>query len=302
MNETSLKDITIIITSFHSDEIISKCLDSIDEKYPVIIVENSNNIKFKKDIEEKYKNVECIINNDNLGYGKANNIGISKTKTKYVLILNPDTLLLSDTLEKLMLAAKKIKNFAILAPTNVKEENLNENNQIEIKKSLDKNIKYSNIENSVDEVKGFAMLLKLDEFENIGFFDENFFIYFEEIDLCRRAILKGKKIYKLFDVKVNHSGGRSHNVSINTEMELSRNWHWMWSTFYYYKKYDGYLLAFIKVFRKFISSIFKSFFFAIILKKEKSLLYKQRMSGLLNSMIGKKAWYRPKVIFNDQEN
>ena len=65
---------------------------------------------------KKYKNVECILPSENLGYGAANNVGINKAKTKYLLILNPDTILQNNTLDELLISAKKIKNFAILGP------------------------------------------------------------------------------------------------------------------------------------------------------------------------------------------
>ena len=76
-------------------------------------------------------------------------------------------------------------------------------------------------------------------------------------------------------------------------MELSRNWHWMWSTFYYTKKYNGLFFAIILTSRKFISSILKYIFYLIIRNESKKCIYKQRMSGLLNAMIGKNSWYRP---------
>ena len=83
-------------------------------------------------------------------------------------------------------------------------------------------------------------------------------------------------------------------------MELSRNWHWMWSTFYYHRKHGGYLFALFKISKKFLSSLFKVIFFTIFFQKQRKEIYQHRLSGIINSVIGKKAWYRPK--FNDQEN
>ena len=88
----SINDITIVITSFKSSAIIRNCLNSIDNKHKVVIVENSNDFDFKKKIEQEYTNVECILTGENLGYGKANNIGLQNVKSKYALILNPDTI------------------------------------------------------------------------------------------------------------------------------------------------------------------------------------------------------------------
>ena len=117
------------------------------------------------------------------------------------------------------------------------------------------------------------MFLNLNQFKEIGFFDENFFIYFEEIDLCRRLRKLGKKIYLDPQILIEHKGGSSHNQSINFQMELSRNWHWMWSTFYYKKKYQGFLIALMLVSPKLISAIIKYInIFSYKLQREKTNL------------------------------
>ena len=103
----STKDLTIIITSFKSNSKISSCLDSIDRTVKVILIENSCNQKFKEFIEKKYQNVKCIIPDKNLGYAKANNIGLRQTATKYALVLNPDTSLSADTLKNFFETASK---------------------------------------------------------------------------------------------------------------------------------------------------------------------------------------------------
>tara|TARA_B100001123_G_scaffold446367_1_gene600589 strand:- start:33 stop:371 length:339 start_codon:yes stop_codon:yes gene_type:complete len=106
---------------------------------------------------------------------------------------------------------------------------------------------------------------------------------------------KNRKIYLSKNIKVYHEGGLSHDSSFNYQMELSRNWHWMWSTFYYNKKYRGFLFSILVVSPKLISSIFKFFLFFMLRNKEKKEIYYQRFSGLINSIFGKDSWYRPKV-------
>ena len=109
------EDLTIIINTFKSDEQINYCLESIDKFIKVIIIENSNNVSFKEKIENQYKNVTCYLSNENLGYAKGNNLGISKVKTKYALILNPDALLSQNAIENFFISAKKSSDFAIMA-------------------------------------------------------------------------------------------------------------------------------------------------------------------------------------------
>ena len=136
--------------------------------------------------------------------------------------LNPDAILHPKTLNNFLNSTKKFPNFAIMGPAKQDEYS-----------TSDKNKDEDDIF-EVEKVKGFAMFLNLEQCKEVGFFDENFFIYFEEIDFCRRLIQTNKKIFLDTNIKINHAGGTSHDESINHEMEKSRNWHWMWSTFYFH--------------------------------------------------------------------
>lgn len=280
----SIKDITIVIASFKSEKKIKNCLNSIDKQAKVLVIENSNNLSFKENLEKEFSNVECVLAGANIGYGSANNIGLKKVKTKYALILNPDATLHSSALENFIKATEKIYDFAIMAPY-IQEE----------KDKFDKKNGLKNISPvEVGNVKGFAMFLNISEFREVGFFDENFFFYFEEIDLCKRLINHGKKIYLIPEIKIDHGGGFSHDQSISVEMELSRNWHWMWSTFNYHKKYKGFFVSFFIILPKMSSAIIKVLIYTLIFNKKKKIYY-QRLSGLINAIMGKSSWYRPKV-------
>ena len=276
-----LNEITIVITTFFSEEKLIKCLKSINGKCKVIVIENSKNIELKKKLNENYKNVECIVLKENLGFAKSNNIGIKMVKTKFALILNPDTILVKDALHNFLTCANQIKDFSLLGPYfQTGKEKKFENNHYPI---------------SVKSIKGFAMFLNLKKFNNIGFFDENFFLYFEDIDLCKRVILSGNKIYLLPNVIINHEGAKSVDFKDDEELEVNRNWHWMWSSFYYSKKYKGYFKSLIFFSPKLFMSLFKFIFFKILRKNNKSKIYQYRFLGLLNSIKGNKSFYRPKI-------
>ena len=279
----SIKDITIVIASFKSEKKIKNCLNSIDNQVKVLVIENSNNLNFKENLEKEFNNVECVLAGANIGYGSANNIGLKKVKTRYALILNPDTTLHSSALEKFIKTTETINNFAIMGPYIQEEKN-------KFDKIYLKNIYPIEVEN----VKGFAMFLNISEFKDIGFFDENFFFCFEEIDLCKRLTNHKKKIYLIPEIKIDHGGGVSHDQSINNEMELSRNWHWMWSTFNYHKKYKGFFVSFFIILPKMSSAIIKVLIYTLTFNKKKKIYY-QRLSGLINAIMGKSSWYRPKV-------
>ena len=103
----SLKDITVIINTFNSEDQIYSCLDSINRSVSVIIIENSANNNFKRKIESQYSNVYCELANKNLGYGKGNNLGLSMVKTRFALILNPDAQINSNTVPDMI---KQLEN------------------------------------------------------------------------------------------------------------------------------------------------------------------------------------------------
>ena len=277
------QDITVIITSFHSGEKIFNCIESINKDVKIIVIENSNDQELKKKIQSKYKNVDCILSEENLGYGAGNNLGLSKVLTNYALIVNPDVTLEKDTIDNFFLTINSTKNFGIIAP--ISKDEIYTNFSID----NDKNLK------EVESVKGFAMFLSMNNLKEIKFFDENFFLYFEEIDLCKRIRKNDIKIYIDPSIKVNHLGGTSHNSELNKTMELSRNWHWMWSSFYYHKKHYGYINALLKISPKLLSSLIKFIFYLLIFQKFKSDIYKHRVFGIINSVLLKKSWYRPRI-------
>ena len=270
------KDISFIIVSYRSDSIINSCLNALPEESPKIIIENSYNKNLKLKLENNYSNLNCILSKKNLGYGAANNIGVKKSNTKYIFIINPDVIINKQSQEDILKIINE-EDFDLAAPISSEYNNTHNFNN---KSFL-----------SVNEVKGFAMIMKKKYFENY-LFDSNIFLYLEEIDLCRRIKNNNGKII-LINTLVEHSGGNSHGNRDDLEMEKSRNWHWMWSQFYFHKKHDGYLSAFIRTLPNFVNCLFKLLFFKIFQKKEKYTKYKMRLLGLFNSYINNKSFYRP---------
>ena len=263
----SRQNLSIVIVTFKSEEVIHDCIKSIDKDIKIIIIENSNNTQFKNKLEAMYNNVSCFLSYDNLGMGRGNNFGIKKTKTDFVLTLNPDVILESTTINELIIASGKISDFAIMAPisSDIKYPNYNlVNNQ----KFIIKN------ENpfKVKSIDGFAMLFnkkKLDKIIHEDYFDENFFMYLENDDLCKRIVDVKEYIYVVPNSKIKHLGGKAVNDKYKNEVEFARNWHWIWSKFYFNKKHYGYPVAFLKGFPKLFTSLVKYFFYSLINNKVK---------------------------------
>ena len=112
----SRQTLSVVIVSYKSDHVIHDCIQSISDQIKIIVVDNSNDQKFKENIEKKYSNVECVLSLTNLGMGSGNNLGLKHVKTDYAMILNPDVVLYKETIQEIITESKVINSFAILAP------------------------------------------------------------------------------------------------------------------------------------------------------------------------------------------
>ena len=277
-------DVTIGIVTFKSEKVIFNCLKSIKNIKKIIIFDNSNDIELKHKILKKYPKIQFIVSKKNLGYGGGNNQILKKSKTKYFFLLSPDTILKKKCEQELMKQINKIKDFSLIAPF-AKEKNFGffqENKKIKNKNLLE-----------VDYVKGFAMLFNTKKIKKFKMFDENIFLYLEEIDLCKRLRKKNHKIYVCKNAKIVHIGAKSSNLGF--EYEKNRNWHWMWSKFYFNKKHFGTFYAVNKYFFQIIKDIFKLIIFSMMLNRKKVFISYLRLSGVFNSLLGNSSWYRPKI-------
>jgi len=289
----SKQNLSVIIVSFKSDHVIHHCINSIDKEIEIIIIDNSNNIEFKNDIENRYKNVSCILSRENIGMGAGNNLGIKNTNKEFALILNPDVILKKNTISEIISASKRLNNFAIIAP--ISDEKDYPNYEL----CNNESNKFNQINPfKVKTVDGYSMLLNLKRLKNLSnfnFFDENYFLYLENDDFCKRLRSRNENIFVVPSAKIHHLGGEAVDPKYKYEIELSRNWHWMWSKFYFNKKHYGYFIATLKIFNNLISAKIKFFYYLITFNYYKKKIYQMRLSGLLNSMVGKKSFYRPKI-------
>ena len=276
-------DITILIITYKSEKIIYDFLKKIPSNYKTIIIENSENYTLKKDIEKKYDNIKFYIKKNN-GVSSSINYAVDKIETKYFLQISPDIDFNFEDLKFFLdLAENKNDKFAAIGPRflDVKEKS---------HKQIDENLKFGKI----NSVHGSCMFINKKSFLDIGKFDENFFLYFEETEFCYRAKKKG-----YFSYQINESKVRSTGRSVDIENENKENfsniliWHFIWSKFYFNKKRYGIFLSIIIFIPILIRILFRIMLYRIT--KNYSLLdkYKIRLDGLLKSIKGEKSSLRP---------
>ena len=286
---------TIVFLSFHSETHVRRLISDIEKKYPIIVIENSLNVKLKKELEEKFDNVKVIIPPKNIGISAGYNLGIKESKTNFVKLTSVDINLSNKSLEDLEDCVSKIKDFAILAPT-YDDETIYKNYTIWNSKNLDNNFTDETFKKYNIKEVDFAendFIISKKNFSDIGFFDENIFMYYETMDLCKKARAADKKIYVSQKIKFTHYGSQSVSPKFSDQYNLNRSWHYNWSKFYYFKKNFGYFLALKKVCPNFLRSLKRLLISKIYNKKIEYSLRKAELLGIITSVFNKPSDYRP---------
>ena len=139
------------------------------------------------------------------------------------------------------------------------------------------------------------MFINKKRFKKIGGFDENFFLYFEETDYCKRALEKGFKSYQINIAKVK-TEGRTVSIKNKKEKKELDNiliWHFIWSKYYFTKKNYGMIISLLIFLPTIIRIVFRIILYKSISRKNFMQKYKYRLSGLMTSIMGKSSSLRP---------
>ena len=269
-------DLSIIIPTFYPGEIINNCIDSLPKESDIIIVDNGDDPELENILKNKYPRIRHYKIGD-IGLPKSFNFAVKKSKNENILITQPDVTFEKDTISNLISASIKYPNAGIIAPIIFENKkyslydtldlNLSKTGELQVKK-ISKSI---NIMPSGDfcaqAVNATAMLIKKNIIKKVNGWDENIYTYLEDIDLCIKIRKKNFQIIKIPKAIVNHIGFGSHKKENAQKAELSRNWHFCWSSLYFRDKYtkkSEFILFFISNFTKYFSKVLK--------KKLKSIL------------------------------
>ncbi len=230
-------DLSIVIVNYNVKEFLQNLLHSIEKassniSKEIIIVDNASDDGSVELIREKFPEVKLIVNNKNLGFGKANNQALEIAKGKFILMINPDTLVREDTFNKMIeffnshpeagLAGCKIMNpdgtlqlacrrsFPGPWTSFTKVTGLSHlfpKSKLFARYNLtylDENKTYE-----VDAISGSFMMMRKEVYDKVGGFDEQFFMYGEDLDLCYRIQQSGYKVYYVHTTQIIHYKGES---------------------------------------------------------------------------------------------
>jgi N-acetylglucosaminyl-diphospho-decaprenol L-rhamnosyltransferase len=250
--------LTIQIVNFRSRHYLKECLFSIAENLPkgldveIIIVNNDEDML---DLGWLPDNATVVEINQNIGFGWAQNAGFAQSKGEYVLFFNPDAKILPGALPALLETISRDKNIGIVGPVQLDSRNQIQADCFGWEKTPISTIsekifpgKARHIEAAksfpVDWVSGAAMLVRSEVFRELGGFDEKYFMYFEDIDLCRRAKCSGYRVMVDSSAQIFHESGKSF------ESEQEKKKYYYSSQEYYIKKHFGDAWALVmKIFR-----------------------------------------------------
>ncbi|MDP4223837.1 MAG: glycosyltransferase family 2 protein [Bacteroidota bacterium] len=246
-----MTDISVIIVSYKGWDRLIKCLDSLSSfagkrfSYEVIVVDNNSGNGRIDEIEDRFKGFSFIHNQVNGGFANGNNLGSKYAKGEYLLLLNPDTIVTEEAVERLLESERKNPEYSIISCRQVNEAG----KEMKATGQFPNLLNLTGFQRSAlrifstgsaghfgdspvtfpDWVSGSVMLIKKELYEKAGGFYEGYWMYFEDVDLCRRITNAGGKIAFIKDVTIEHSHGGSSRIDnktsslTKTEVNISRH-------------------------------------------------------------------------------
>lgn len=206
-----INNTTIIIVTYNHRNYIKKCLNSIPSGLEVIVIDNCSNDRTPELIEKKYPDIKLIKSKKNLGYGKAVNLGVKNSSKDYIIVLNPDTIVKNDSIQKLVKPLINAKNIITVPKVMLYDGSwINTCGTIEHFTGLtftrglgDDMDCYGEIE-YLGGLSGVCFAMKRDLYHKIGGFDENIFLYMEDTELSWKINSLGYKILYVPDSVIYH--------------------------------------------------------------------------------------------------
>ena len=242
-------DISIIIVSWNVKDLLKKCLQSIYDKtqdleFEVFVIDNASKDGSAVMVAMEFPQVNLTASNKNLGFAKANNLALEQARGKYVLFLNPDTELTENTF-KIMLDLMENDDKIALSTCQLNysdgalQKNIKNNpglcDQLLIllklhhfiqpkclQKYLAKNFDYSK-EQKVKQIMGAFIFAKTSIIQEIGGFDTDYFIWWEDLDLCKKIQKLGYKIIYTPKTKIIHHEAKSFQQQMSLEKQKMFN-------------------------------------------------------------------------------
>jgi len=244
-------DLSIVIVNHNDRNRLKTCLSALQtgdlgRKLEIIVVDNASTDGSPKMIHHEFPEIRLIENSDNQGFGKANNQGIRTSRGKYILLINADAVISLESLRVLVRELESHQDWGAAAPALIGEDGRcqvsfgdSRTFSAELANKIWMNRRYRRqIEETQDNrqyrwLSAACLLIRKEALDDIGLFDEGFFLYFEDIDLCFRLNDRGWKTVLIPKVTAFHKGGSSTEKLKEEARSQYRR-----SQLYFYKKHN----------------------------------------------------------------
>ena len=280
-------EITIVIVIYNSSNLIFDCLKSLNN-FKIIIVDNGKNSKILSQLQLR-NNITIVSPSRNIGMGRGANFAFQSVKTNFFLLLSPDTKMDENSILKLLTTASNYDNCAISAPLNYSDINsygilpekrdLYEKNKNKIHFRQDKLDIKPEGEICVDITKGCALLIKSKYFKEVGGFSEKYFLFWEEIDLCKKFLKKNLAIIVNPSSVIQHSDGKSSKIDL--ENLFIRSYHHEISPLYYFNIKKNSL----HLYKNILKYLFRTLSYLLILNLKNSLKNFSKLAANISYII-----------------
>jgi N-acetylglucosaminyl-diphospho-decaprenol L-rhamnosyltransferase len=236
-------DVTVVVVTYNSAHCLPGLSGELQMMRNIIVVDNASDDDLQTQLPLTLPQATLLRNARNLGFGAANNRALAQVKTPYALLLNPDCLPTPEFLRGLLQAADEFPDAAIIAPHLIRRNGTPEVSYRWPATHWVSRGPKADGPCCVGFVCGAVMLLNMDVMRRIGFFDETFFLYYEDEDLCQRVFLAGQQIVVVPEVEITHLSRGSVKGPNPLKSEFIRGYHHAQSKLVFERKYFGSALA-----------------------------------------------------------
>jgi GT2 family glycosyltransferase len=241
MNSTQdpLDRVTVVLVTFHSAHCLGALANLLDQCPHLIVSDNGSDDGTPELARARWPHAVVLEHGKNLGFGAANNRALAQVKTPFAFLLNPDCEVSPQGLVRLIEAAESLPDAAVMAP-----QLCAANGKPEVNYRWPRHLWSSRGPGAegptcVGFVVGAAMLFRLSRFEGVGFFDERFFLYYEDDDLCLRLFQRELPMVLWPAVQAVHRARGSVKGSTPYRSEYLRGYHHAQSKLIYTAKHDS---------------------------------------------------------------
>jgi GT2 family glycosyltransferase len=231
--------ITVVIVTYNSAHCLPALAQGLQGVKHVVVVDNASDDDLALELPGALPQAKLLKNQKNLGFGAANNRALAAVTTPYALLLNPDCLPTKEFFDGLLLAAARFPEAAIIAPHLIRRNGTPEVSYRWPATHWDSTGPAASGPCCVGFVCGAVMLLNMAVMKKVGFFDETFFLYYEDEDLCQRVFLASEQIVVVPELEITHLSRGSVKGPNPLKSEFIRGYHHAQSKLVFERKYFG---------------------------------------------------------------